>query len=57
MQQAWLVKAVVIELRLTSLNRQRSHTDRLMSLFLDDNFHLQSAAGNLTSVISYVPPC
>jgi len=46
MQQAWLMKAVVIELRVTSLNRQRSHTERLMSLLLDDSFHLQSATGN-----------
>ena len=47
MQQMWLMKAVVIELRVTSLNRQRSHTERLMALLLDDSFHLQSAAGNL----------
>jgi len=47
MQQAWLIQAIVIELRLTSLNRQRSHTERLMALFLDDSFHLQSATGNL----------
>ncbi|XP_078583598.1 nuclear pore complex protein Nup205-like isoform X1 [Branchiostoma floridae x Branchiostoma japonicum] len=36
-QQSWLLKSVAIELRLTSLNRQRSHTQRLLSLLLDDN--------------------
>jgi len=55
MQQTWLMKSVVIELRVTSLNRQRSHTERLMALLLDDSFHLQSAAGNLSPrVISMV---
>ena len=44
-QQAWLMKSIVVELRVTSLNRQRSHTERLMALLLDDSFHLQSAAG------------
>ncbi|KAK3098344.1 hypothetical protein FSP39_018633 [Pinctada imbricata] len=34
--QSWLMKVVSIELRLTSLNRQRSHTQRLMRLLLDD---------------------
>ncbi|XP_064596049.1 nuclear pore complex protein Nup205-like [Liolophura sinensis] len=34
--QTWLLKAVAIELRLTSLNRQRSNTQRLMTLLLDD---------------------
>jgi len=45
-QQAWLMRAIVIELRVTSLNRQRSHTERMMALLLDDSFHLQSAAGS-----------
>ena len=48
MQQAWLMKAIVIELRVTSLNRQRSHTERLLALLLDDRFHLQSATGNIS---------
>ena len=47
MQQAWLMRAIVIELRVTSLNRQRSHTERLMALLLDDSYHLQSTTGNL----------
>jgi len=51
MQQAWLMKAVVIELRVTSLNRQRSHTERLMALLLDDSFHLQSATGTYFTTI------
>jgi len=55
-QQAWLMQAVVVELRVTSLNRQRSHTERLMALMLDDSFHLQSATtGNsLTSSRSVI---
>ena len=36
-QQSWLLKAVATELRLTSVNRQRSHTQRLVQLLLDDN--------------------
>ena len=35
-QQSWLLKALAIELRLTSANRQRSHTQRLMNVLLDD---------------------
>ncbi|ESP04618.1 hypothetical protein LOTGIDRAFT_237278 [Lottia gigantea] len=34
--QSWLLKTIAIELRLTSLNRQRSHTQRLLYLLLDD---------------------
>ncbi|XP_064627986.1 nuclear pore complex protein Nup205-like [Lineus longissimus] len=37
LQQAWLVKTIAIELRLTSINRQRSNTQRLMKLLLDDS--------------------
>ena len=36
-QQSWLLKSVALELKLTSSNRQRSHTQRLMNLLLDDN--------------------
>ena len=35
--QAWLLKAVALELKLTSANKQRSHAQRLMTLLLDDN--------------------
>ncbi|XP_075458683.1 nuclear pore complex protein Nup205 [Ascaphus truei] len=35
-QMSWLMKAASIELRMTSLNRQRSHTQRLLHLLLDD---------------------
>jgi len=35
--QAWLLKALAIELRLTSVSRQRSHTQRLLSLLLEDS--------------------
>ncbi|XP_052809828.1 nuclear pore complex protein Nup205-like [Mya arenaria] len=34
--QSWLLKTIAVELRVTSLNRQRSHTHRLMKLLLDD---------------------
>uniref|UniRef100_A0A7M4FQN5 Nucleoporin 205 n=1 Tax=Crocodylus porosus TaxID=8502 RepID=A0A7M4FQN5_CROPO len=35
-QMSWLMKTAAIELRVTSLNRQRSHTQRLLHLLLDD---------------------
>ncbi|XP_041441814.1 LOW QUALITY PROTEIN: nuclear pore complex protein Nup205 [Xenopus laevis] len=35
-QMSWLMKTASIELRITSLNRQRSHTQRLLHLLLDD---------------------
>ncbi|XP_040294299.1 nuclear pore complex protein Nup205 isoform X3 [Bufo bufo] len=35
-QMLWLMKTLSIELRVTSLNRQRSHTQRLLNLLLDD---------------------
>ncbi|KAM9377048.1 nuclear pore complex protein Nup205 isoform 2-T2 [Pholidichthys leucotaenia] len=35
-QMSWLMKTAAIELRVTSLNRQRSHTQRLVNLLLDD---------------------
>eukprot|EP00106_Octopus_bimaculoides_P019622 XP_014787064.1 PREDICTED: nuclear pore complex protein Nup205-like [Octopus bimaculoides] len=35
-QQSWLLKAMALELRLTSMNRHRSHTQRLMKLLLED---------------------
>uniref|UniRef100_A0AAX7SW50 Nucleoporin 205 n=1 Tax=Astatotilapia calliptera TaxID=8154 RepID=A0AAX7SW50_ASTCA len=41
---SWLMKTAAIELRVTSLNRQRSHTQRLVSLLLDDQPHAQHAA-------------
>ncbi|XP_035827391.1 nuclear pore complex protein Nup205 [Aplysia californica] len=34
--QAWLLKTAAIELRMTSLNHQRSHTQRLVRLLLGD---------------------
>ena len=36
-QQSWLLKCVAIELRTLAVNRQRSHTQRLINLLLDDN--------------------
>lgn len=41
--QSWLLKTVGIELRITSLNRQRSHTQRLMRLLLDDSAEDQTS--------------
>ncbi|XP_033102050.1 nuclear pore complex protein Nup205-like isoform X2 [Anneissia japonica] len=35
-QQAWLLKSVAVEIRLTSVNRQRSNTQRLLKLLLED---------------------
>lgn len=40
-QMSWLMKTAAIELRVTSLNRQRSHTQHLVSLLLDDQPHTQ----------------
>jgi len=40
-QMSWLMKTAAIELRVTSLNRQRSHTQHLVSLLLDDQPHAQ----------------
>ncbi|XP_067951509.1 nuclear pore complex protein Nup205-like [Watersipora subatra] len=34
-QQTWFMKSLAIELRVTSLNQQRSHTQRLISCLLD----------------------
>ena len=36
-QQSWLLKCIAIELRTLGVNRQRSHTQRLINLLLDDN--------------------
>uniref|UniRef100_A0A8C4NPT4 Nucleoporin 205 n=1 Tax=Dicentrarchus labrax TaxID=13489 RepID=A0A8C4NPT4_DICLA len=43
-QMSWLMKTAAIELRVTSLNRQRSHTQRLVNLLLDDQPHTQHTA-------------
>jgi hypothetical protein len=48
MQQSWLLKAVVVELRITALSRQRSHTHRLMNLLLDDSVRLQPSKRKCT---------
>lgn len=44
-QMSWLMKTAAIELRVTSLNRQRSHTQRLVNLLLGDQPHTQHADG------------
>ncbi|XP_071371563.1 nuclear pore complex protein Nup205 isoform X1 [Centroberyx affinis] len=43
-QMSWLMKTAAIELRVTSLNRQRSHTQRLVNLLLDDQPHTRHTA-------------
>uniref|UniRef100_A0A8C1GQB5 Nucleoporin 205 n=1 Tax=Cyprinus carpio TaxID=7962 RepID=A0A8C1GQB5_CYPCA len=45
-QMSWLMKTAAIELRVTSLNRQRSHTQRLLNLLLDDQPHTLHADGD-----------
>jgi len=40
-QEAWLLRTAAIELRLTSASRQRSHTQRLLNLLMDDTPLLQ----------------
>uniref|UniRef100_A0A8C2I929 Nucleoporin 205 n=1 Tax=Cyprinus carpio TaxID=7962 RepID=A0A8C2I929_CYPCA len=49
-QMAWLMKTTAIELRVTSLNRQRSHTHRLLKLLLDDQPHTLHAADGETGM-------
>uniref|UniRef100_A0A3Q2CDR8 Nucleoporin 205 n=1 Tax=Cyprinodon variegatus TaxID=28743 RepID=A0A3Q2CDR8_CYPVA len=46
-QMSWLMKTAAIELRVTSLNRQRSHTQRLVSLLLDDQPHPQHSESGM----------
>ncbi|KAL5010671.1 hypothetical protein ScPMuIL_012976 [Solemya velum] len=41
--QSWLLKTIAIELRMTALNRQRSHTHRLMRVLLSDADEDQTA--------------
>ncbi|XP_048024823.1 nuclear pore complex protein Nup205 isoform X1 [Megalobrama amblycephala] len=49
-QMSWLMKTTAIELRVTSLNRQRSHTQRLLNLLLDDQPHSLHAADGETGM-------
>uniref|UniRef100_A0A8C7N204 Nucleoporin 205 n=1 Tax=Oncorhynchus kisutch TaxID=8019 RepID=A0A8C7N204_ONCKI len=49
-QMSWLMKTAAIELRVTSLNRQRSHTQRLLNLLLDDQPRTQHAADGETGM-------
>ena len=36
-QQSWLLRSVAVELRMTSLSNQRSHTQRIVSLLLSES--------------------
>uniref|UniRef100_A0A8C2BGC4 Nucleoporin 205 n=1 Tax=Cyprinus carpio TaxID=7962 RepID=A0A8C2BGC4_CYPCA len=49
-QMSWLMKTAAIELRVTSLNRQRSHTHRLLNLLLNDQPHTLHAADGETGM-------
>ncbi|KAK9958794.1 hypothetical protein ABG768_010895 [Culter alburnus] len=49
-QMSWLMKTTAIELRVTSLNRQCSHTQRLLNLLLDDQPHSLHAADGETGM-------
>lgn len=48
--QSWLMKLIAIELRLTALNRQRSHTQRLMRALLDDGSEGHTGKVRVTQV-------
>lgn len=37
MQQSWFLRTIALELRMTSLQNQRSHIQRLVTLLLEDN--------------------
>lgn len=45
-QQAWVLKSVAIELRMTSLSHQRSHTQRIVNLLLS------GPSGDITDISS-----
>ncbi|TRY95539.1 hypothetical protein DNTS_007040 [Danionella cerebrum] len=49
-QMSWLMKTTAIELRVTSLNRQRSHTQKLLNLLLDDQPHTVHSADGETGM-------
>lgn len=44
-QQSWLLKTAAIELRTTSLNKQRSHMQRLLDCLLDDGANSRHCNG------------
>ena len=47
--QTWLLKSIAIELRLASLNRHRSHTQRLMKLLLED-IEVDQISGRINNI-------
>ena len=64
LSQSWLLKTVAIELRMTALNRQRSHTQRLLNLLLEGSTdepqkgeRAASSAASLSEIIAFVAPC
>lgn len=55
-QQAWLLKSVAIELRMTTLSLQRSHLQRLTNLLLSHPTNQIAEPSHVTSGLSYEPP-
>ena len=51
-QQAWLLKSVAIELRITSLNQQRSHAQRIVNVLLSEPSNQITDPGQLTNGIA-----
>ena len=48
-QQAWFLKSLAIELRLTSLNHQRSHAQRIVNLLLNEPTNQMVELGHVTN--------
>ena len=51
-QQAWLLKSIAIELRMTSLSHQRSHAQRITNILLSEQASLATDQGQLASGIT-----
>ena len=48
-QQAWLLKTVAVELRMTSLTHQRSHAQRLVNLLLNEQTNQNAESSQLAN--------
>ena len=48
-QQAWFLKSLAIEIRLTSLNHQRSHAQRIVNLLLNEPTNQMAELGQVTT--------
>ena len=49
--QSWLLRCVAVELRVTSLGKQRSHLQRLITLLAEDAPLLSSRGKIVTSIL------